>query len=372
MTERLMTRTRSWLLASLLTAGVAVLAGCEAPEEEPPPPPTPAPRTEAPAPAGYTLPRGLESLEIATPPDNPLTTGRIALGKQLFFDKRLSRNDDMSCETCHIPEKGWADPRPLSPKWDGSMNTRHSPTLYNVAFYPELYWDGRSQGLEAQVLAAWKGNMGAEPEAIAAKLAAIPGYASQFQAEFGGAPTGDGIVKALSGFVRTIHAGDTAWDRHAQDDASLQGSEIGRGFKVFSEVAQCALCHAPPMFSDADFHNVGIGFDTDKPDLGRGGHLAKKAADAGQPAPSEAETLKGAFKTPTLRGIGLSAPYFHDGRAATLDEAVDLMLKGGIANPHLDPKLKPKELTPTQRQELMAFLKALTPENPAYERPQLP
>ncbi len=122
----------------------------------------------------FTPPRALAAMPIPVPPNNPMTAPRIALGKQLFFDQRLSRTKKMSCETCHVPEKGWTDGLALSPRFDGSMNTRHSPTLYSVAYYPDLYWDGRSKGLETQILAAWKGQMGADPEAIATELNAIP------------------------------------------------------------------------------------------------------------------------------------------------------------------------------------------------------
>jgi cytochrome c peroxidase len=321
---------------------------------------------------GFQAPRGLEGVDLIVPTDNPMTPGKIKLGEQLFFDKRLSKTGQMSCETCHVPEKGWTDGLPLSTKADGTVNTRHSPTLYGAGFYPLLYWDGRAKGLEAQVLAAWKAQMGADPDAIAKQIEAIPGYQQQFEAEMGGPPSADRIVKALATFVRTIQAGDTPWDRQAQDEASLQKTEVGRGFLVFSKVANCTLCHLPPLLSDTDFHNVGIGFDGEKPDPGRGKILADAAAKEGKPAPPEAETLQGAFKTPSLRGVALSAPYFHDGRTASLEEAVDLVLKGGIPNPHLDEKLKPKEITPEQRQELLAFLGSLTPKQERYKRPKLP
>jgi cytochrome c peroxidase len=309
--------------------------------------------------AAFTPPRGLENMPIPVPPDNPMTAARIALGKQLFFDKRLSKTKAMSCETCHVPEKGWTDGLALSPKFDGSMNTRHTPTLYEVAYYPDLYWDGRAKGLEAQILAAWRGQMGADPDAIAKDVQAVDGYAKAFETEFGGPATGDRIVKAFSAFVRTIHAGDTPWDRHAKDPASLKKTEIGRGFTVFSETAKCTLCHLPPLFSDTLFHNVGIGFDKPTPDPGRG----KIASD---------DKLLGAFKTPTLRGVALSGPYFHDGRAKTLEEAVDLMLSGGIKNERLDEKLQQWPVTPAQRRELLAFLRSLTPRETKYQRPTLP
>jgi cytochrome c peroxidase len=327
-------------------------------------------RAQSAAPA-FKPPLGLEDMDIPVPADNPMTPGKIKLGEQLFFDKRLSKTKAMSCETCHVPEKGWTDGLPLSTKADGSVNTRHSPTLYGVAYYPDLYWDGRAKGLEAQILAAWKGQMSGDPDAVAKELDGVAAYKSQFEAELGGPPTGDRIVKALASFVRTIHAGDTPYDRAAKDKKAAKG-DIMAGFTVFSETAHCTLCHLPPLLSDTNFHNVGIGMDKEKPDLGRGKILADAAQKAGQPAPPEAETLAGAFKTPSLRGVGASGPYLHDGGTPTLEAAMDLMLAGGIKNPHLDEKLKPAKITPKQRQQLLAFLKALTPVAKPYTRPMLP
>ncbi|HEY6546593.1 MAG TPA: cytochrome c peroxidase [Vicinamibacteria bacterium] len=321
--------------------------------------------------AAYKLPKGLEDQELApVPADNPLTAGKIKLGEQLFFDKRLSKTKEMSCETCHVPEKGWTDNLALSPKFDGSMNVRHSPTLYGAGFYPDLYWDGRAKGLEAQILAAWKGQMGADPDAVAKDLEAIPAYKAAFERELGGPPSGDRIVKALASFVRTIHAGDTPWDR--MDPKTRDKSPAGRGFHVFSKVAQCTLCHLPPVLSDTLFHNVGVGVKAEKPDLGRGKILADAAAKANQPAPPEAQTLQSAFKTPSLRGVGLTWPYFHDGQAKGLEEAVDAMIKGGTPNPQLDEKLKPAKLSAKERADLLTFLKAITPEVKPYPRPTLP
>jgi cytochrome c peroxidase len=305
-------------------------------------------------------PKGLEDNPVPVPEGNPMTPGKIKLGEQLFFDKRLSKTKAMSCETCHVPEKGWTDGQKLSTKADGSVNTRHTPTLYESAYAPELYWDGRAKGLEAQILAAWKGQMGADPDAIATELDAIPAYKRAFESELGGPPTGERVVAALASFVRTIHAADTEYDRLVGNRKAFEKSEVGKGFKVFSgEVARCANCHLPPVFTDTLFHNVGIGTDSEKPDPGRG-------------KPANDPKMNGAFKTPTLRGVALSAPYFHDGRADTLEQAVDLMLKGGIANPNLDEKLQPAKITPKQRTQLLAFLKALTPDTKPYTRPTLP
>ncbi|HET8647680.1 MAG TPA: hypothetical protein VFO85_19430, partial [Vicinamibacteria bacterium] len=164
--------------------------------------------------------------------------------------------------------------------------------------------------------------------------------------------------------------GDTDYDR--MPPCARDGSQAGQGFRVFSQVGRCTLCHLPPTYSDGLFHNVGIGYDRGQPDPGRGKALADAAGKSGQPAPAEAEKLQGAFKTPTLRGIALSGPYFHDGRAATLEEAVDLMARGGIDNPHRDEKLKPVTLTASQRRLLLTFLRSLTPPKEPYPRPALP
>lgn len=323
------------------------------------------------SPQAFTPPQAFVSMPIPVPENNPMTSGKITLGEQLFFDKRLSRTKQMSCETCHVPEKGWTDGLALSPRFDGSMNTRHTPALYGVAYFPDLYWDGRAKGLEAQILAAWRAQMGADPEAIAKEIGEIAGYKDAFQKEFGGTAAGQTVVQALAAFVRTIHA-DTPWDRQRQDAASLNRTEAGRGFNVFSEAAHCTNCHLPPIFSDTLFHNTGIGTDKPNPDMGRGKFLTDSANSAKQPVPPDAKTMMGAFKTPSLRGIGLTAPYFHDGRAATLEEAVDLMVQGGIKNDNLDEKLQPVALTPQQKKELLTFLRAITPAVTPYKRPVLP
>ncbi|HET6203942.1 MAG TPA: cytochrome c peroxidase [Planctomycetota bacterium] len=306
------------------------------------------------------------------PADNPTTPEKVALGKTLFFDGRLSKSGATSCETCHVPEKGWADGLPLSKKDDGSMNTRHSPTLYDAAYADDLYWDGRAAGLEKQVLAAWKGQMGADPDAIAKRLAEVPGYGKAFERAFGGAATADGIVKALSAFVRTILPGDAPWDRYEAGEKGAVAADVVEGFRIFTEVANCSLCHVPPLYTDTLFHNVGVGFDGPNPDLGRGKILADAAAKEGKPVPAEAVMLNGAFKTPTLRAVTESAPYFHDGKTATLEAAVDFLLKGGTPNPQLDPKLKPKSLSEKERAALLAFVRSLTPPAKPYERPPLP
>ena len=319
--------------------------------------------------SAFTAPKGLHDMEIPVPSDNPITAGKIALGEKLFFDKRLSKGKNMSCETCHVPEKGWTDGVAFSQKFDGALNKRHTPTLFGVAYYPELYWDGRAQGLEALVPDVMRSQMGADPDAVAAELEAIPAYKSAFEAELGGPPTADRIAKALATFLRTIHAGDTPFDNLAPEAADNPAAE---GFKVFSEVARCTLCHLPPLYSDTLFHNMGVGSDRRPADTGRAKILADTAKAAGKPAPPETRALTGAFKTASLRGLLLTAPYFHDGRAKTVEEAAGLMMKGGIPNPHRDEKLKAWPVTPEEQELLLAFLRSLSPESKPYSRPEIP
>ena len=309
--------------------------------------------------------------DMEVPADNPVTPEKAELGKQLFFDTRISDSGEFSCETCHLPEMGWTDGLALSRAASGNLNTRHTPTLYNVGYYTEFYWDGRMPTLEDQILGAWRGQVGvADPEAIAARIGEIPGYAEQFREYMQTEVTGDAIVRALATFVRTLRADAAPWDRYeflGERDAVTEEAKLG--FDVFSleDKANCTLCHTPPLYTDTLYHNVGVGFDQPEPDLGRGRYLM--GLDA---VPPEAESLQGAFKTPTLRNITETGPYFHDGSAATLEEAVDYLLRGGHQNEWLDEKLQPREITDEEEAQLMAFLRSLTSETGEFERPVLP
>ncbi len=346
---------------------LACVASCSGPEK-----PAGEPRLQ-PVSAAPAKPDAGPLGEIAAPADNPMTIDKAELGKKLFFDKRLSKTGTMSCETCHMPEMGWTDGKALSPKFDGSMNTRHTPTLINAGFYKQWYWDGRATTLEGQVTAAWRGQMGGDPDAVAMMLNGIEAYKPEFQKVFNGPATGANIAQAIATFVRTIRSENASWDKYEKGDKTAVSEDAVKGFDVFSntEKANCTLCHLPPQYTDTLFHNVGIGMDKPMPDPGRGKILADAAEKAGIKDP-EADKMKGAFKTPTLRSITETGPYFHDGRAAKLEDAIDLMLKGGIKNPNLDEKLKPKTLKPEERAQLIAFLKSLTPEAMPFQRPQVP
>jgi cytochrome c peroxidase len=285
---------------------------------------------------------------MAIPKDNPLTPEKVALGRELFFDERLSVDGSRSCYSCHVCEKGLTDGLPKAIGAGNKQLPRSSPTLWNIGYQHEFYWDGRSASLEKQALAAWTGaNMGAKADDIVKKLNAIEGYRQQFQKVFGGGVTADHVVKAIAAFERTIISGDTAWDRWRAGDGSAISDSAKRGWQVFQD-AKCTNCHDGVLFADQQYHNVGIGMDQKDPDVGRF-TVTKKPEDTG------------AFKTPTLRDISKSAPYFHNGSAATLEQAVDLMLDGGKPNEHLDKKnLQKRTLNKQRRDDLLALLRSLT------------
>jgi cytochrome c peroxidase len=215
--------------------------------------------------------------------------------------------------------------------------------------------------------------MGGDPDKVAMTLNGIAGYKDAFQKAMGGPATAGSIAKALATFMRTIKSEDSPWDRYEQGDKSAVSEDAVKGFDVFSHQnkANCTLCHLPPLFTDTLFHNVGIGTDKPMPDKGRGKILEDEAKAAGTKDDKAADMMS-AFKTPTLRGIVDAAPYFHDGRKKTLEEAALLMLGGGIDNPNIDPKLKKRNISPKEFAQLIAFIKSLTPEKKPFEKPTLP
>ncbi len=294
-------------------------------------------------------PLGLEKAKLVEAADNPYSAAKYELGKQLFFDPRLSGTGAMSCSSCHFPEEAFTDKRATSKKDDGGMNTRNSPTMHNVGYLDRLYWDGRAKSLEGNVGAAWKAQIGGKPEDAAKKLAAVPAYEKAFQAAFTAPPSEANVVQALATFLRHLRSGNSAFDRFAAGDDTAISPAAKAGYELFAGKAGCNVCHQPPLFTDKLFHNVGIGMTAEKPDVGAAG---KTAFDNPEKT--------GAFKTPTLRDVAKTAPYFHDGSVATLREAVALMCKGGIDNKHKDPMLMDRGITDAEIDQIVAFLETLT------------
>ncbi len=293
--------------------------------------------------------------EPIVPEDNPVTPEKVALGKKLYFDMRLSANDTVSCATCHDPEKGFADAVPLAVGIDGQKGRRNSPTTLNAANYDLQFWDGRAPSLEEQA----KGplinpvEMGMPShDDVVKKLRGIKEYQQAFQDTFGEEITIDNIAQAIASFERTLLSGNSPFDRftYAGDENALS-DEAKKGLVVFEGKGRCITCHefvgSYALFTDNKFHNIGIGMDKPDPDLGRY-DVTKEEKD------------RGAFKTSTLRDIALTAPYMHDGSKKTLEEVVEFYNKGGEPNPSLSGEIRPLNLTEEEKKALVEFMKSLT------------
>jgi len=297
--------------------------------------------------------------DMQIPDDNPMSVQKVALGRQLYYDDRLSGDGSRSCYSCHVCEKGLTDGLPTAVGAYEKQLSRSSPTLWNIGYHQNWYWDGRAVSLESQAFKAWTGgNMGAKDTApVLALINAEPGYARQFTGVFGGPADVDNVPKALAAYMRTIISEDTAFDRFQQGDTAAMDAAAQRGWATF-QAWGCAECHSGVLLTDLQFHNVGIGLDVAEPDVGRF-KVTGLAQDMG------------AFKTPTLRDITQSGPYFHNGSIASLEQTVRQMALGGLPNPNLSPKLKQNEVTDAQVADVLAFFEAL--EQPCgLTAPELP
>ncbi|WAS92702.1 cytochrome-c peroxidase [Nannocystis punicea] len=295
----------------------------------------------------WELPQGMRAPEV--PADNPMTAAKVELGHKLFMDKRLSVDGSRSCYSCHQNELGNADGRARALGPGDKELPRNTPTIWNVAYHTALYWDGRAANLEKQAIGAWKGgNMGVGEEKLAAKAAEV-GALPEYKAEFGrvfGLKDGDPVlpehvVKALSAYERTLLCGGTAWDKNSMNEAQQRGWELFRG------KGACTTCHSGDNFSDDLYHKMGIGLS----DAGEGPDKGRMDASKDQ-----ADLYK--FRTPTLRNVTRTAPYFHDGSVADLRTVVATMA-GGPKRTDLDPNYANRNLTDAEIDDLVAFLGAL-------------
>jgi cytochrome c peroxidase len=305
------------------------------------------------------IPLGLISptFPSGTPPSHQET----ALGKQLFSDALLSNDGTISCASCHDPQYVFAEPRPLPRGLGGALGRRHSPSLLNIAFFTSFSWDGRHTTIEDQALSAISNpdEMGLELHAVADRVEAK--YGAHLRQVYG-AVSAVAVAKALASYQRTLVAGDSPFDRYLYlGKASVISESAKRGFEIFLRQGRCIQCHvirceechpfggSTALFTNNRFHNLGIGFD--KPegerDLGRGA-VTGRLEDTG------------AFKTPSLRNVALTAPYMHDGSLATLEDVIEHYNKGGIPNLYLDPEIRPLNLTEQEKRDLVELLKSLT------------
>jgi len=299
---------------------------------------------------------------VPIPSSNLNYTAKIELGKQLYFDGRLSKNNAISCAFCHNPGTGFADPRQTSIGVGGGVGGRQSPTVYNTGLNHVQFWDGRARSLEEQAIGPIHNpvEMAETHEHVVAKLGKIKGYQQQFRAVFGTDVNLQGIAEAIAAYERTVLSTNSAFDKYVLGEQKAMDEAAVRGLGLFKGKARCILCHNGPNFTDNQFHNLGV------PQVG------PMKEDLGRFAVSRAEKDRGAFKTPTLRSITETAPYMHDGAFKTLEEVVEFLDQGGGSNPNLSPLVKPLNLTAEEKSDLVAFLKALAGEPIPFSMPQLP
>jgi cytochrome c peroxidase len=357
---------------TLSLLSIVVAAGCGKKKEEEPAAPPAAPTAQPPAAAQRPSQGQLPTLPELTLPADPQRDARVELGHMLFFDKRLAADGKKACYDCHPNEHGTGGAEPIAIGALDKKLTRHAPVMWNVGYQKgAFYWDGRSKTLEDQAKAAWTGgNMGVAEDLLekkVAELAKIPGYQAAVAKAFPGQKaTANLLIQAISDYERTLLCTDTRYDRYAKGDKSALDEAEQRGLDVFMSKGMCTICHAPPYFSTSftidggTFFNVGIG--TDKPEA---------EVDIGRMKVSNDPKDWAAFKPPSLRNISRSAPYFHDGSAATLEDAVAVMAGGGKKNKNLTQLMADRKLTDAEKADLIAFLKALDCPG-QLEQPKLP
>ena len=296
---------------------------------------------------------------VPAPANNQLTPERVELGKALFFDPRLSGSNWISCATCHNPALGWSDGLPTAIGHGMKVLGRATPTILNTAYQRKQMWDGRFTTLEQQALGpiGAEGEMNQNLDEVSDKLKAITGYVAMFEKAYPGESISkETIAKALASFERTVVSGEAPFDRWIRGDDKAIGDGAKRGFTLFEGKANCAACHQGFDFIDDGFHNIGL----------------KGNQDAGRFAKVPLPVMKGAFKTPTLRDVALTAPYMHNGIYRTLEEVVAHYNRGGDGGDNVDPNLKPLNLSEQEQKDLVEFLKTLTGEPMVVTVPRLP
>jgi cytochrome c peroxidase len=309
------------------------------------------------------IPAPLGLPPVPYPADNPPTVETIELGRKLYYDTALSADNTVSCSTCHNPATGFSDPKPVSEGVQKRSGTRNSPTVLNSVYYTTEFWDGRAASLEEQAEGPMHNpvEMAHSLRGVEKSLSTNPSYVAEFQKAFGPGPiTIQRVVNAIGAFERTVLSGNSPFDRwHYGHDEKAVNDDVKRGFQVFRDAKKgnCESCHTVnehyALFTDNKFHNIGVGATEDK------------VTDMGRFVVTNNPNDTAAFKTPSLRNIAQTAPYFHDGSRKTLKEVMDFYIGGGNSNPHLDKEVHALDfLTAQERADLLAFMQSLTGEMP--------
>ncbi|UCZ55044.1 c-type cytochrome [Bacillus shivajii] len=295
--------------------------------------------------------------DIPIPEDNPMISEVLHLGEVLYFDKRLSGNDQVSCMSCHIPELGYGDGRATFETFDGGDGPRNSPTIINSGYYTSNFWDGRASSLEEQALGPIEdpNEMNMLLDDLIPKLQGIEGYEELFIEAGFDEITPEAIGKALAAFQRQIVVKDTSYDRFLKGETDALTNQEIRGLDLFAGEAGCINCHNGENLSDNQFYNVGL--DTD---------------DEGRYAVTGDEADKGAIRTPGLYGITHTGPYMSDGSIRTLEEVIEFYNRGGDGHPNTDSLIFELNLTDQEKEDLLAFLEVLGGEPPMFSKPELP
>lgn len=317
-------------------------------------------------PVQIKAPLGLPPVPI--PADNPPTAETIALGRRLYYDPILSADNTVSCATCHSPEHGFADPKPVSTGVGGKTGTRNSPSVLNTAYSKLQFWDGRAATLEKQAEGPVQNpvEMANTLAVVEQRLNADAGYREAFAAAWGPKPiTYEMVEKSIASFERTLISGNSPFDRWKYGhDKNALGISAKRGFVIFTskKKGNCAACHSVgekyALFEDHAFHNVGVGVDMNQ------------FTDVGLYAVTHNQADKGKFKTPCLRNVAQTAPYMSDGSLKDLKQVIDFYIGAGNSNPNLDKQIHVLDfLSGQERADLQAFLDSLTGEMPTNAGP---
>jgi cytochrome c peroxidase len=309
-------------------------------------------------------PLGLPAVSV--PPSNPPTAAKILLGRNLFFDARLSAGGRMSCATCHEPREAFTQTQVTTPRGaSGKPLPRNAPTLIDAAYSDRLMHDGEAHSLEAQVLSPlFVADEMANPSiaGLVSRVAALPGYAGRFEAAFGESATMSNIAKALACYERTLLSGSAPFDLWRYGGRETVLSETAKaGYALFIGKARCAACHAigeaDALFTDRSFHNTGIGARAAEQ------RPADQTVDLGRETVTHDPLDRFKYRTPSLRNVARTGPYMHDGSLASLREVVEFYNAGGAPNRGLDPLIRPLDLSDAEIASLVAFLESLTGDN---------
>lgn len=296
------------------------------------------------------------------PEDNLPNAARIELGQMLFWDPRLSRKGSMSCASCHNPALGWSDGLPTAVGFDMQILGRATPTIINTAFNTIQMWDGRMASLEDQALGpiAAGGEMNLPLDEMVTRLKGIAGYAPQFETAYPGQGISEvTVARAIASFERTVLSTESPFDRWRKGDAKAISDSARHGFELFTGKANCAICHQGYNFTDNGFHNIGVRDPGATPDAGR---FAQR----------KVKSMQGAFKTPTLRDVALTAPYMRNGAYQTLTQVVEHYNRGGDVADNLDINMVALNLTHEECQDIVAFMETLTGAPRVVNVPTLP